>query len=96
MRIKENVSYLVNKKMTNNTKTNENLKEITDHYQSNKYITNLEFNMLTSENFPARLKQTNLANKSDIDNFVKNICLFKMNLKNYRHLTQVFLLVKSF
>ena len=83
MWIKVNVSFLFNKKMNNNTKTNEILKETTDHYQSNKYITNLEFNKPTSENFAERLKQTNLANKKDIDNFVKNICLFKMNLKNY-------------
>ena len=30
-----------------------------------------EFNKLTAENFLARLKQSNLANKSDIANFVK-------------------------
>ena len=46
------------------------LKKITDHHH-NKYITTPEFNKLTAENFAARLKQINLASKSDIDNFVK-------------------------
>ena len=31
-----------------------------------------EFNKLTSEKFTARLKQANLASKSDIANFIKN------------------------
>ena len=34
-------------------------------------FTTQEFNKLTSENFTARLKQANLANKIDIANFVK-------------------------
>ena len=79
-----------------------------------KCITTTEFNMLTSENFAARLAQANLPRKNDISDLVKktdfddklknlinklleikqNLYLFKMNLKNYRHLTQVFLLVK--
>ena len=46
------------------------LKKITDHHHD-KYITTPEFNKLTAENFAARLKQINLATKSDIDNFVK-------------------------
>ena len=46
------------------------LKKITDHHHD-KYITTPEFNKLTAENFAARLKQINLASKSDIDNFVK-------------------------
>ena len=37
-----------------------------------KSITTVEFNKLTSGNFAVRLKQTNLANRSDIANFVKN------------------------
>ena len=45
-------------------------KIITDH-DHDKYITTQEFNKLTSENFTARLKQANLARKSDIVNFVK-------------------------
>ena len=46
------------------------LKKIADHHHD-KYITTPEFNKLTAENFAARLKQINLASKSDIDNFVK-------------------------
>ena len=46
------------------------LKKNTDHDHSNKYITTAEFNKLSSENFAARLKQANLARKSDIPNFV--------------------------
>ena len=52
-----------------NTKTNETGKEITDH-NHDKYITNLEFNVLTAENFPARSAQANLATKSNIANFI--------------------------
>ena len=33
-----------------------------------KYITTLEFNKLTAENFAARLKQDNLVTKADFDN----------------------------
>ena len=56
-----------------NTKNNEIEEEITypDH---DKYITIQEFNKLTSENFAARLKQANLACKTDtldITGFVK-------------------------
>ena len=35
-----------------------------------KYVTTPEFNKLTSENFAARLKQANLARKSDIANLI--------------------------
>ena len=45
-------------------------KKITDH-DHDKYITTPEFNKLTSENVTARLKQANLASKSDITSFVK-------------------------
>ena len=38
---------------------------------SKRYITTEEFNKLTSQNFSARLAQTNLASKNDIANFVK-------------------------
>ena len=44
------------------------------------YITILEFNKLTVENFGARLAQANLASKSDSANFVKKI-YFDENLK---------------
>ena len=65
-----NVSNLV-EKADYNTKISEIENKITDHDHSNKYITTPEFNKLTAENFAARLKQTNLASKSDIVNFVK-------------------------
>ena len=56
-----------------NTRNNEIEEEITypDH---DKYITIQEFNKLTSENFAAKLKQANLACKTDtpdITGFVK-------------------------
>ena len=43
--------------------------KITDH-NHDKYISTPEFNKLTSENFAARLKQANLASKSEITNFL--------------------------
>ena len=63
------VSNLV-KKTEYNTTLDEIEKKITDHNQD-KYITTPEFNGLTSENFTTRLRQSNLAGKSDIANFVK-------------------------
>ena len=56
--------------VTQSEKYNEIEKKIKgrDH---DKYITTPEFNKLTSENFAARLRQENLASKSDIANFVK-------------------------
>ena len=45
-------------------------KKITDH-NHDKYTTTPEFDKLTTRNFVARLKQANLACKSDIANFVK-------------------------
>ena len=44
-----------------------------DQDHSNKYITTQKFNKLTSENFAAKLKQVNLASKSDIAKFVTKI-----------------------
>ena len=58
------------KKTEYNTTLDEIEKKITDHNQD-KYITTPEFNGLTSENFTTRLRQSNLAGKSDIANFVK-------------------------
>ena len=52
-----------------NTKINKIEKKITDN-NHDKYIITSEFDKLTSENFDARLKQANLASKSDIANFV--------------------------
>ena len=53
-----------------NTKINEIEKKIIDHEGSKKYITTPEFNKLTAKNFAARLKQANLASKSNIANLV--------------------------
>ena len=62
------VSNLV-KKSDYNTKINEIEKKITDH-SHDKYITTPEFNKFTSENFAARIKQSNVASKSYIANLV--------------------------
>ena len=64
-----NVSNLV-KRIDYNTKINEIEKKITDLDHSNKYNTTPDFNKLTAEHFAARLKQANLARKSDIANLV--------------------------
>ena len=52
-------------------------KKVTTDDDHDKYIATQEFNKLTSEYFTARLKQANLASKSDIANFVKNTNLKK-------------------
>ena len=44
------------------------MKKIPDQY---KYITTTEFNKLTKEYFAERLKQVNLASKTDISDFLK-------------------------
>ena len=46
---------------------NEIEKKINDH-SHDEYITTLEFNKLTAENFAARLAQVNLVTKTDFDN----------------------------
>ena len=58
------------KKTDYNTEISEIEKKITDPNQD-KYITIPEFNKFTAEIFDIRLKQANLASKSDIANFVK-------------------------
>ena len=73
------VSSLI-EKIDFNTKINEIEMKITDH-NHDKYITNPEFNKLTAESFAARLKQANLASKSDIANFVNKID-FDIQVKN--------------
>ena len=50
------------KKTGYKTKINETGKKIINH----KYITTPEFNKLTSKNFASRLKQANLASKSEL------------------------------
>ena len=47
-----------------NTKISEVENKTPNH---DKYITTPEFNMVTAENFPARLKQANLVIKNDFD-----------------------------
>ena len=48
-----------------NTKISEVKNKIPDH---SKYITTQKFNMLTAENFAAKLKQANLVSKTKFDN----------------------------
>ena len=46
--------------------------KITNH-DHDKYITTLEFNKLTTENFKARLAQANLVTKTDFDDKLQNL-----------------------
>ena len=46
--------------------------KVTDH-KHDKYITTLEFNKSTAENFAARLAQVNLLTKTDFDNRLINL-----------------------
>ena len=55
------------------------LKKKADHDHSNKHITGPEFNKIAAENFDVRLKQANLASKSDVADFAKKILV--KNLK---------------
>ena len=57
---------IYSKKLTITQKINEIENIITTDQDHDKYFTTQEFNKLTSENFPARLKQANLASKNDI------------------------------
>ena len=75
-----NVSNLV-KKSGCNTEISEVENKITTDHDHDKYITTEEFNKLTFGNFTTRLKQANLASKSDIANFVKRQILI-INQKN--------------
>ena len=68
------------KKTDYNTKISEIENKITTDHDHNKYITK-KFDKLTSENLTARLKQANLASKSDVANFVKN-AVFDIKVKN--------------
>ena len=58
------------KKTDCNTQISEIEKKTTD-YNHHNYITAVECNKFTAENFATRLKQANLGSKSDIANFVK-------------------------
>ena len=73
-----NVSNLL-KKTEFNTKTSEIENKITTDYDHDKCITTREFNMLNVENFTARVPQANLANKSDVANFLKKTDFNKLN-----------------
>ena len=66
------------KKVDCNTKINKIEKKIVDP-DHDRYITNQEFNKLTAEHFAARLKQTNLASKNDIDDFLKKRQILTIN-----------------
>ena len=59
------------KKLTITQKLIKLKKKITTGHDHDKYITNQEFNKLTSEICSARLAQANIASQSDIANFVK-------------------------
>ena len=83
-----NVSNLVTK-ADYNTKISDIEKKITD-YSHDEYVTNTEFNRLTTENFKARLAQASLITKTDLGTELKkivtellqislNICLLKMS-----------------
>ena len=56
-------------------------KKIANHKHNYKYITTPKFNELTAENFAARLKQSDLAAKANIADFVKKTH-FDNKLKN--------------
>ena len=66
-----NVSSLVTK-TDYNIKISEIEKKVSDH-NHDKYITTPEFNNLITENFKARLAQTNLVTKTDFDTELKKI-----------------------
>ena len=67
-----------------NTKSSETEDKINNHDHDN-YTTTQEFNKLTTDNFTARLKETNLASQNDIAIFVNktsfDIKLFSFNKK---------------
>ena len=69
LKMKYLVLVIQSKKTEYSTKINEIEKKIADH-NHDKYITTPEINKLTSEKLAARLKEPNLASKSDIANFV--------------------------
>ena len=53
-----------------------------------KYITTLEFNKLTAENFAARLAQSNLVTKTDFDDKLINLFFYLFSI--YLSLTNLF------
>ena len=73
-----NVSNLV-KKTDDNTKISDVESKINNHNHE-KYITTLEFNKSTTQNFKARLPQENLVAKTDFDAKLQDIS--KRNISN--------------
>ena len=69
--MKINVNGLVTKK-DYNIKISDTEKKITDH-DHDKYITTSEFNKLNLKNLKARLSQTYLVTKMDLDAKLKDI-----------------------
>ena len=71
--VENKIINLINKKTDYNTNISETEnKNTTDHdHDHDKYITTQEFNKLTAENFTARLKQANVASKTEIAKIVK-------------------------
>ena len=77
------VSNLV-KKTDYETKISEIAKKVNDH-DHDKYITTLDFNKLTTENFKARLAQANLVTKTDFNAKLKSLNK-KINSNKKKHL----------
>ena len=77
-----NISSLI-KKTDYDPKIAEIEKKLTDH-NHDKYITTLEFDKLTAENFPTRLKQTNLVTMTDFDDKLKSLNQ-KINSNKAKH-----------
>ena len=61
---------------------------VTDHDHNNKYIPTPESNKITAEDFAARLKLVNLANKANIDDFIEKTD-FDNKLRNLNKLLQI-------
>ena len=64
------------------TVLNTKISEVEDKIPDNsKYFTTQEFNELTAENVAARLKQTDLVNKTDLDN---KLARFNIQITSYK------------
>ena len=92
------------KKTDYNTKISEIETKRTDH-NHDKYITNAEFNEVTTENFAGRLKQANLETKTNFDDKLRSLnqkidsnktehLVIKNELKNLKTFDSVVLLEK--
>ena len=81
-----NISNLAKKKTDYERKISEIEKEFTNH-NHDKYITNPEFNKLTSENFAARLTKANLIAKTDFDNRLMSLKKLEKFLMSLRTIT---------